>query len=96
VAVDHFIVRELRAARLVSGRTQQNVAAAVPVNQSTVSEWETGSVDPTLTSTLRWARALGYDLVLVPRASATGGVAAREAPPNDLPAVLREPEGGER
>lgn len=65
----HYIARQLRAARILARRSQRDVASAVAVNQSTVSEWETGAVVPTLTSVLKWAATLGYELTLTRRAA---------------------------
>lgn len=72
-----LIQRQLRAARLVAGRTQQSVADAAGVQQSTISDWETGATTITLPSLRSWAAALGHDIVLLP----VGGRVVIDVPP---------------
>lgn len=60
------IARQLRAARIDAGRTQQSVADEAGVLQSMVSDWETGRTAITLPSLRSWARALGHTVVLLP------------------------------
>lgn len=58
------IQRQLRAARLDAGRTQQSVADEAGFLQSMVSAWETGATSITLPSLRSWARALGHTVEL--------------------------------
>lgn len=61
-----LIARQLRAARLDAGRTQQSVADELGLVQSNVSDWETGVTNPTLPSLHKWARALDHVVVVLP------------------------------
>jgi hypothetical protein len=64
----------LRNARYRQGCNQRDLAAAVSTVQSAISDWErTGGIE--LSSFLRWAAALGYNVALVPMAdeAAPGG-----------------------
>jgi transcriptional regulator with XRE-family HTH domain len=65
VSID-LIQRQLRAARLVAGRTQQSVADAIGVTKQAISEWENGGCGITLASLRTWARALDHTVVLLP------------------------------
>ena len=53
----------LRAARIRAGLTQVAVAANIGVTQATVSQWEAGTVEPTLANLRRIAAVLALDLV---------------------------------
>lgn len=64
-----LIARQLRAARVAARRSQRSVADEVGVVQSSVSDWETGIVNPTLSSLRSWARALDHTVVLLPMSS---------------------------
>lgn len=52
----------LRAARIRAGLTQVAVAANIGVTQATVSQWEAGTVEPTLANLRRIAAVLALDL----------------------------------
>lgn len=58
-----FCVR-LRSRRIALGLSQSWVAGRLGVQQSTVSDWESGETSPMLTSIDRWAAVLGYNVVL--------------------------------
>lgn len=59
------LVQALRDRRHLLNVGQRAVAKAVGTQQSAVSDWESGDVDPTLCSVLRWADALGIRVQLV-------------------------------
>lgn len=82
-----LIQRQLRAARLVAGRTQQSVADGAGVQQSTISDWETGATTITLPSLRSWAAALGHDIVLLP----VGGRVVIDVPPAGPGSTSLEP-----
>lgn len=54
----------LRARRRELGWTQQYLADRLEVEQSRISDWETGTSTPWATHFLVWARALGVTPVL--------------------------------
>lgn len=59
------IARKLRIERFKAGRSQRDVGREAGVGQSMVSEWESGSVVPTISSVRSWAAVLGFELILV-------------------------------
>ena len=63
------IATQLKRAREAAGRSQRAVAAMTGVQQGQLSKIENGAVDPRLSSVEQIARALGLELVLVPRRS---------------------------
>ncbi len=68
----------VREARLAAGLSQQDLAAALGVRQSSVSQWERGSTAPTTLHLLRLFGLLGAPLVrlLLGEESAVGGLDA--------------------
>ena len=60
-AREHLIM-DLMQQRLALGMSQNRVALTIGTSQSTVSEWESGAVDPRLSSLQRYARAVGLRL----------------------------------
>ncbi|RJT27835.1 XRE family transcriptional regulator [Mesorhizobium waimense] len=84
------ILQTLRGAREYSGLSQRDLSARIGVPQSHISKIESGATDLRLSSLVEFARALDYELVLVPRkalpaveaivssASATLSVEARQ------------------
>lgn len=50
--------RNLRAARLRSGKSQRALASEIGCAASSINEWETGKASPTLTSVVKLAAAL--------------------------------------
>jgi transcriptional regulator with XRE-family HTH domain len=61
------IVRTLRTARDDAGLSQRELSARIGVPQSHISKIENGGTDLRLSSLVQLARALGHELVLVPR-----------------------------
>ena len=61
------ILRTLKQARERSGLSQRDLGARVGVPQSHLSKIESGGTDLRLSSLVELARALDYELVLVPR-----------------------------
>ena len=59
------IVAELRSARVEAGLSQSALASGLPVLARTVSEWETGAVEPLLENLILWSGELGRRLVIV-------------------------------
>lgn len=61
------ILQTLRIAREQSGLSQRDLSARIGVPQSHISKIESGATDLRLSSLVELARALDYELVLVPR-----------------------------
>ncbi|WP_167449162.1 helix-turn-helix domain-containing protein [Mesorhizobium hawassense] len=61
------ILQTLRNAREQSGLSQRDLSARIGVPQSHISKIENGGTDLRLSSLVELARALDYELVLVPR-----------------------------
>lgn len=61
----HPLVAELRRARQKS-LSQQGLASLVGVSAPTVNDWEYGLREPKLGDLVTWARALGFEVRLVP------------------------------
>jgi transcriptional regulator with XRE-family HTH domain len=61
------IVQTLRTARAQTGLSQRDLSARIGVPQSHISKIESGGTDLRLSSLVELARALDYELVLVPR-----------------------------
>lgn len=55
----HAVILQLKALRIESGLTQSEVARQMGTTQSAVSDIEALSVDPQVTTLLRYARAVG-------------------------------------
>ncbi len=62
------IVDELQHARKAAGLTHDTLALRAGVSRMTVQRTEAGKIDPRLSTLLVLARALGMDLMLVPKA----------------------------
>jgi DNA-binding XRE family transcriptional regulator len=62
------IVDELQHARKAAGLTHDMLALRAGVSRMTVQRTEAGKIDPRLSTLLVLARALGMDLMLVPKA----------------------------
>lgn len=65
--IEHLI-GEIKAARARQGLSQRGLGAKVGVPQSHISKIEKGAVDLQTSSLIELARALGLELMLVPRA----------------------------
>lgn len=61
------ILQTLRGARELSGMSQRDLSARIGVPQSHISKIESRATDLRLSSLVELARALDYELVLVPR-----------------------------
>lgn len=61
------ILQTLRTAREQTGLSQRDLSARIGVPQSHISKIENGGTDLRLSSLVELARALDYELVLVPR-----------------------------
>jgi DNA-binding XRE family transcriptional regulator len=61
------LLKELTAARGASGFTQDELAKRAGVTRMTVQRMEAQSIDPRLATVEVLARALGLELMLVPR-----------------------------
>ncbi|HEX8404588.1 MAG TPA: helix-turn-helix domain-containing protein [Duganella sp.] len=62
------VLNELQRVRKASGLTHQLLAQRAGVSRMTVQRTEAGKIDPRLSTLLVLARALGMDLMLVPKA----------------------------
>ena len=65
------IVSQLKTAREAAGLSQRDLSALTGIPQGQLSRIENGRVEPRLGSLLTLSRALGLELVLVPRSSLT-------------------------
>lgn len=61
------LTHALRLARIAAGLTQQELALQSGVSRNTVVRIENGSMDPQLSTFTVLARALGLDLMMMPR-----------------------------
>jgi transcriptional regulator with XRE-family HTH domain len=52
----------LTAARLVSGLDQHTMARLLRKNRNTISSWERGHTEPTISAVIRWAAITGVSL----------------------------------
>ena len=67
MTVEDPIVVTLRAERERRGLTQQQLGERLGrKTYQSVWQWENGVTSPGLANLREWARALGYDLVLIP------------------------------
>lgn len=87
----HPILTELAAARRAAKLSQRALGKRVGLAQSHLSRIERGAVDPQLSNLLEIARALGLELMLVPKrlvpaVRALGRPAVREGEVDQLPA----------
>lgn len=85
------LITELAAARREARLSQRALGRKIGLAQSHVSKIERGAVDPQLSNLLEIARALGLELMLVPRrlvpaVRALTRPAVREAGVEQLPA----------
>jgi len=61
------VLNELQNARKSAGMTHDKLAKRAGLNRMTVQRTEAGTIDPRLSTLLVLARALGMDLMLVPK-----------------------------
>lgn len=71
-AAAHRLLAELRTAREAAGLSQRALGRAMQVDQAAVSAHETGRTLPGLYILIKWADALGLDVVLAPRSDRNG------------------------
>jgi len=62
----HPIIQKLADARVKQQVSQEEMAVLIGQQQNILSRYEIGRTTPGLVPLLRWANALGYDLVLRP------------------------------
>jgi len=75
-----LLAETIRQARLQKGWSQRELSARARMPQAQISRFETGSVDPQVSTLVELARTLDLDLHLVPRtAVAAVGAAVRSA-----------------
>ena len=75
-----LLAETIRQARLQKGWSQRELSARARIPQAQISRFETGSVDPQVSTLVELARTLDLDLQLVPRAAITAvGAAVRSA-----------------
>lgn len=61
------VIRMLADRRRELGLSQIDLCRLINTGQNMISHWETGRHDPRLSKVLKWADALGYELVIRPR-----------------------------
>ena len=66
-----LLAEAIRQARLQKGWSQRELSARARMPQAQISRFETGSVDPQVSTLVELARTLDLDLQLVPRAAVT-------------------------
>lgn len=86
---------ELTALRVDHGLDQRSLARLMGTTQSAVSEYESGTVEPSLAVIQRWCRALGFQfrVVLVPVVTQTRFITAHDEEViayGDLASTLRQ------
>lgn len=75
-----LLAETIRQARLQKGWSQRELSGRARIPQAQISRFETGSVDPQVSTLVELARTLDLDLQLVPRAAVTAvGAAVRSA-----------------
>lgn len=74
------LAEAIRQARLQKGWSQRELSARARMPQAQISRFETGGVDPQVSTLVELARTLDLDLQLVPRGAATAvGAVVRSA-----------------
>lgn len=74
------LAETIRQARLLKGWSQRELSARARMPQAQISRFETGSVDPQVSTLVGLARTLDLELQLAPRAAVTAvGAAVRSA-----------------
>jgi transcriptional regulator with XRE-family HTH domain len=96
------LIREIRDRRADAGISQRALAARSGLTQAHISQIETGTLEPGLSSFIDMARALDLEIMLVPKKflPAVQGIlrqtSAAQSTPQDGEAALREIARGER
>jgi transcriptional regulator with XRE-family HTH domain len=70
------LAETIRQARLQKGWSQRELSARARIPQAQISRFETGGVDPQVSTLIELARTLDLDLQLVPRTAVTAVSAA--------------------
>jgi transcriptional regulator with XRE-family HTH domain len=85
------LAETIRQARLQKGWSQRELSARARMPQAQISRFETGSVDPQVSTLVELARTLDLDLQLVPRTAVTAvGAAVRSAAQRSEQRALQE------
>jgi transcriptional regulator with XRE-family HTH domain len=96
------LIREIRDRRADAGISQRALAARSGLTQAHISQIETGTLEPGLSSFIDMARALDLEIMLVPKKflPAVQGIlrqtSTAQSTPQDGEAALREIARGER
>jgi len=96
------LIREIRDRRTDAGISQRALAARSGLTQAHISQIETGTLEPGLSSFIDMARALDLEIMLVPKKflPAVQGIlrqtSTEQSTPQDGEAALREIGRGER
>jgi transcriptional regulator with XRE-family HTH domain len=103
------LLRELQAARVGAGLSQDEVATRADLSRMTVQRTESGAIDPRLSTLFVLARALGLELMLVPMGlrpeledfirsggKAFGRPVGVDAPPSVIDSLRAEPPARRR
>ncbi len=96
------LIREIRDRRTDAGISQRALAARSGLTQAHISQIETGTLEPGLSSFIDMARALDLEIMLVPKKflPAVEGIlrqtSTEQSTPQDGEAALREIGRGER
>ena len=96
------LIREIRDRRTDAGLSQRALAARSGLTQAHISQIETGTLEPGLSSFIDMARALDLEIMLVPKKflPAVQGIlrqtSTEQSTPQDGEAALREIGRGER
>ena len=60
----HPLIHRLREERLRQGITQHELSHRMEYNRNSVSRWEAGYADPSISAFMDWAGALGAEVTL--------------------------------
>lgn len=74
------IIRSLRSVRLDAGRSQNALSAGLPVGGRTISEWETGAIEPTMEHLIQCCGELHLRLVIAGQDGKPCTAASRQRP----------------
>ena len=74
------IGRALRAARKAGGLSQRVLSDRIGLTQAQISKFESGRVDPRLSSLVEFARGVGAEVMLVPRGAVPAALALGAEP----------------
>jgi transcriptional regulator with XRE-family HTH domain len=64
----HNLIADLRKIRQDSRISQDAIGAALGSPRNVITEWELGQHSPKISTLSAWADALGYEIVLQPKA----------------------------